>query len=119
MTNTEREPFLSKFEFGGANVNVKNARKLIVTLWIAGFVLSMLGGAYVPLLIAGIIVIVSSLIPHFLYNKCPHCGKNLGRNEGRFCQFCGKEWEVFSRFDTIEFPGLSLNDRKNRTRSKD
>lgn len=76
-------------------MNVKNARKLMVTLLIAGFVLSLLGGwyTYEPLFIAGIIVMVSSLIPHFLYNKCPHCGKNLGRNGGRFCQFCGKEYE--------------------------
>ena len=75
-------------------MNVKNARKLTTTLLIVGFALSLLGGyTYEPLFIAGIIVMVSSLIPHFLYNKCPHCGKNLGRNAGRFCQFCGKEYE--------------------------
>jgi len=75
-------------------MKVKSARKLIVAILIGGFILSLLAAYYYePLFIVGIIVMVSSLIPHFLYNKCPHCGKNLGRNEGCFCQFCGKEYE--------------------------
>jgi rRNA maturation endonuclease Nob1 len=36
-------------------------------------------------------VTFSALIPHFLYNKCPRCKKQLGRNEGDFCQFCGQK----------------------------
>lgn len=43
-----------------------------------------------PLGVVGMIVMLSCLIPHFMYNKCPYCGKQLGRNEGDFCQFCGK-----------------------------
>ncbi|MBQ4040075.1 MAG: hypothetical protein IJC91_02965 [Oscillospiraceae bacterium] len=75
-------------------MSVKSARKLIAIILIAGFILSLIGGyVYEPLFIAGMIVMVCSLIPHFLFNKCPHCGKNLGRNAGRFCQFCGKEYE--------------------------
>ena len=75
-------------------MKVKDARKLVITILIFGFILSLLGGYfYEPLFIIGILVMVASLIPHFLYNKCPHCGKNLGRNAGRFCQFCGKEYE--------------------------
>ncbi len=35
----------------------------------------------------------SCLVPHFLYNKCPHCGKQLGRNEADYCQFCGEKLE--------------------------
>lgn len=75
-------------------MKVKKARKLIVTLLIAGCILSLLGGYYYePLFIVGVIVMISSFIPHFLYNKCPHCGKNLGNNGGPYCQFCGKEYE--------------------------
>jgi hypothetical protein len=51
----------------------------------------MMIGAYVyePLFHPGMVVACSCLIPHFLWNKCPHCGKQLGRNEAEFCQFCG------------------------------
>ena len=74
-------------------MKVKNARKLIAAMLIVGFVLSLCVSLYKPLFIVGMIVMVASLVPHFLYNKCPHCGKNLGRNAGRYCQFCGKEYE--------------------------
>ena len=35
--------------------------------------------------------IEGEVYPDYLYNKCPHCGKRLGRNTGKFCQHCGKE----------------------------
>jgi len=68
---------------------VKKARKLRDRLLLSGFVIMLLAYVYDPLFIAGLLVTFSSLIPHFLFNKCPHCGKQLGRNEGDFCQFCG------------------------------
>lgn len=72
-------------------MTVKKAQKLRDTLLIAGAALMTIGGClYQPLLIVGVVVAFSCLIPHFLFNKCPHCGKQLGRNEGDFCQFCGK-----------------------------
>lgn len=75
-------------------MKVKHARILTLTILIIGFIIIMLGSyLYEPLLIVGAIVTVSSLIPHFLYNKCPHCGRHLGRNRGRFCQYCRKEVE--------------------------
>ena len=70
-------------------MDVRKAQKLRNTLLIVGFIVML--GAYVwePLMVIGAIVACSSLIPHFLYNKCPHCGKQLGKNEADFCQFCG------------------------------
>lgn len=68
----------------------KKARELRDTLLVGGFIIMLLGFIYDPLLIIGVIVTVSCLIPDFLFNKCPHCGKHLGRNEAKFCQFCGK-----------------------------
>ncbi|MBO4888573.1 MAG: zinc ribbon domain-containing protein [Firmicutes bacterium] len=65
-------------------INIRNV------LLIAGLFIILLGYIWAPLGIVGIVVTVSSLIPHFLYNKCPHCGKQLERNEEDFCQFCGK-----------------------------
>lgn len=71
-------------------MTIEKARKLRNTLLIAGFLIILLGYIWMPFGIFGAVVMFSCLIPHFLYNKCPHCGKQLGRNEGDFCQFCGK-----------------------------
>lgn len=70
-------------------MTVKKARKLRDRLLLGGFVLMLLGYLYDPIFIVGLIVAFSCLIPDFLFNKCPHCGKRLGRNKGGFCQFCG------------------------------
>lgn len=71
-------------------MKLRKAQKLRNTLLIVGFFIMLLGYYSNVIGIIGVIVSVSSLIPHFLYNKCPHCGRQLGRNEGKFCQFCGK-----------------------------
>ena len=69
----------------------KKAQKLRDILAIVGIVIMLCGYIYEPLLIVRMIVTFSCFVPHFLYNKCPHCGKQLGRNEGKYCQHCGKE----------------------------
>ena len=74
-------------------MSVKNAQKLRNALLIAGFFVMLLGYFAVWIGYLGIVIAVSSLIPHFLFNKCPHCGRQLGRNEGDFCQFCGGKLE--------------------------
>lgn len=71
-------------------MNVRKAQKLRNILIIAGIIIMLCGYICDPLLIVGGIIAFSSLIPHFLYNKCPHCSKQLGRNEGNYCQHCGK-----------------------------
>ena len=70
-------------------MSVKNAQRLRNALLLAGFLVMLLGYYAVWIGYLGIAIAVSSLIPHFLFNKCPHCGRQLGRNEGDFCQFCG------------------------------
>lgn len=71
-------------------MSLRKAQKLRNTLLIAGFFVMLLGYYSNVIGVIGVIVTVSSLIPHFLYNKCPHCGKQLGLNEEKFCQHCGK-----------------------------
>ena len=70
-------------------MNVRDAQNLRNKLIIIGALIMLAGYVYFPIMIVGIIVMFSGLIPHFLYNKCPHCGKQLGRNEADYCQFCG------------------------------
>ena len=71
-------------------MSVRKAQKLRNALLIGGSIIMLLGYIYTPLVVIGMLVLFSCLIPHFLFNKCPHCGKQLGRNEAKFCQFCGK-----------------------------
>ena len=74
-------------------MKAKKARKLRDILAIAGIIIIFFGSVYESLYIVGSIVVISGLVPHFLYNKCPHCGSQLGRNEGEYCQYCGKRLE--------------------------
>ncbi len=71
-------------------MSVKKGRKLRNLLLILGTVVMLLGSLHEALFTVGAVIAFSSLLPHFLFNRCPHCGKQLGKNEGEFCQFCGK-----------------------------
>ncbi|MBR4291919.1 MAG: zinc-ribbon domain-containing protein [Oscillospiraceae bacterium] len=71
-------------------MKVKQAQKLRNILMIAGTAIMLAAYIYEPLFIIGAVVAFSCLIPHFLFNKCPHCGKQLGNNEAAYCQHCGK-----------------------------
>ena len=74
-------------------MTVKNARKLTAAILIVGTVVMLLSYIWEPFLIIGAVIDISCLIPHFLFNRCPHCGKLLGRDVGDFCQHCGKKLE--------------------------
>lgn len=78
---------------GGTAMNIRKAQKLRDMLLLIGFFMMLGSYIYEPLFTPGMIVACSCLIPHFLWNKCPHCGKQLGRNEAEFCQFCGGKIE--------------------------
>ena len=71
-------------------MKLRKARELRDILMLIGIVIMLLGHNSDALLVVGLIVTFSGLIPHFRYNKCPHCGRQLGLNEEKFCQFCGR-----------------------------
>ena len=71
-------------------MTVKQARKLRNTLLIVGAAVMLLGIFFRPFLIIGAVVAFSCLIPHILFNRCPHCGEHLDRSNGDFCSFFGK-----------------------------
>lgn len=71
-------------------MKVKTARKVRDTLMLTGVVIMLAGSVWGSFAYIGAAVAFSGLIPHFLYNKCPYCGHQLGRNEGDYCQYCGK-----------------------------
>lgn len=72
-------------------MDYKDARILRDILMVLGFVVMLAGYLYTPLTFIGAIVMLFCLIPDFLYNRCPHCKKRLGRNVGTFCQHCGEK----------------------------
>ena len=71
-------------------MTVRKARKLRDLLLIAGLVIMYLGYIFKPFYVIGTLVALSALIPHILWNRCPCCGRLLGRAFGDYCQFCGK-----------------------------
>ncbi len=38
----------------------------------------------------GTLLIAAGLAQWLVFNRCPHCGKHLGRSGGYFCQHCGE-----------------------------
>ena len=72
-------------------MNVRKAQRLRDMLLLIGFFMMLGSYIYESLFVPGMVVALSCLVPHFLWNKCPHCGKQLGRNEAEFCQFCGEK----------------------------
>ena len=71
-------------------MKVKTAQKLRNALMFGGTIMMLGAYIYEPMITIGGIVACSCLIPHSLFNRCPHCRKQLGRNEGTYCQYCGK-----------------------------
>ena len=71
----------------------KEARKLTVTLIIVGFAVMLMGYFHGAFFALGACVSFSALIPNFLFYRCPHCGRYLGRSDGAFCQHCGERLE--------------------------
>lgn len=73
-------------------MKVRKAQKLRDVLLIVGSIIMLCSYFYKYLMIIGIVIASSCLIPHFLYNKCPNCGKQLTtRTESKYCPHCGKQ----------------------------
>ena len=71
----------------------EKAQRIRDILLITGFFVML--SAYFfgeTLLWIGMVISFSSLIPHFLFNKCPHCGHQLRvwTHRNPYCPFCGK-----------------------------
>lgn len=38
-----------------------------------------------------LILMAVSIVSDLLFNRCPHCGRHLGRSGGPYCRYCGEE----------------------------
>jgi len=70
-------------------MKVSKAQNLRDILLLVGIVIMLCHDIYAPFFIIGVVIILSGFIVHFLYNKCPYCGRQLGRDYGDYCQHCG------------------------------
>lgn len=80
-------------------MNYRTAYWLSLFLWLAGFILLILGGISAlsarvqwPMYL-GFLAIVAGIATDLLFYRCPHCGKSLISVRGSipsFCPFCGR-----------------------------
>jgi hypothetical protein len=62
-------------------------------LLVVGILTADLGGYYAGNVgfIVGVVIMVCAPIFYFIFNRCPNCGKYLGRARGKYCQHCGEK----------------------------
>ena len=107
----------------GKTMTPRKAQHLSAMLLVLGMLTMLCAYVWEPLFFVGAVIAVSSLIPHFLFNRCPHCGKllekvsestassverisrNLERTEllWKWQELCVKShYPCFRRFQTIK-----------------
>ena len=74
-------------------VKAKTAQKVSAVLVLLGVAIMLCSVANETLFVVGAVVASTCFIPHFLFNRCPHCRKLLGTNGAEHCQHCGKPIE--------------------------
>ena len=71
----------------------EQAQRLRDILFLLGAVVMLTSYLFGEVILCiGMVIAFSGLVPHFLYNKCPHCGHQLRAWTHRdpYCPFCGK-----------------------------
>ena len=74
-------------------MKLRSARRLRDGLFTAGLAILLLAYVWPPLCAIGAGIACAGLILHFLFCRCPYCGREVVRNRGDFCKFCGKPLE--------------------------
>ena len=71
----------------------KTANLIFLIALVTGAVISGIGSSGGPqwLTFLGVAMMCGGLIIKARFFRCPHCGQYLGRSNGQFCQWCGKE----------------------------
>lgn len=70
----------------------KTARKIVWCLLSIGAIIGLIGSYSSDILfVIGIVLMICAILTHFIFYRCPHCGRFLDRSTGEFCPCCGKE----------------------------
>lgn len=65
---------------------------LYLGIVLLGGLIAMLGALMEKmwLMHLGVALMVLDLIGYLILARCPHCGKMLWRQDGEYCQYCGR-----------------------------
>lgn len=74
----------------------KTVRIVYICVLVGAALAAMLGAVLssTAVMIAGMGVMLLDVIFHFLWYRCPHCGRHLGRSWGDYCPRCGKKLDA-------------------------
>ena len=74
-------------------MNLYQTNLLIIALGGLALLLIALASCFSSpvLFVAGLLAFVAVVLVDFIFKRCPHCGKHLGRDSGIFCRHCGKK----------------------------
>ena len=67
-------------------------RRIVWILIAVGGVVGMVGalGEIKPLMVLGVVILICGMGYHYLFYRCPYCGRFLDRSTGAFCPYCGR-----------------------------
>ncbi len=74
-------------------MDLHRAKMLVMLLAAAGLTLFALCGCFHQtwMFMTGDACFLAMAAIWWLFNRCPHCGKHLGRDTGLYCPHCGKK----------------------------
>jgi len=74
-------------------MNLYQTNLLIIALGGLALLLIALASCFSSpvLFVAGLLAFVAVVLVDFIFKRCPHCGKHLGRDSGIFCPHCGQK----------------------------
>ena len=71
----------------------KTVRRIYAAVLIVCTIVILLGAALrsAAMMYTAAPVMLADLVFYFIWYRCPHCGRHLGRAWGAYCPYCGIE----------------------------
>ena len=77
------------------SIKPKQAKMYSAIILIIGIIVGVFGLAGSDfLVIAGMVIMVLSIVFKLIFYVCPHCNKYLDRINAKYCPYCGKEIDI-------------------------
>lgn len=46
-----------------------------------------------PICVIGFVLMIGAVVFNLVFNRCPRCGRHLGRDGGEYCRHCGVKFD--------------------------